>query len=522
MKVPKYQWLIEDKAQNCGGFCDKLYISNTFEPKFQVQFEPKTIFDDNFDYDNIGAPIDMDGLLTDTYVFDASYTPGSGQDWVHTFTFLEEGIEHCYMIALTNDPVSLQGRVTDFGNFTLIEVDNGVLYKNWIKAAINAHFPDSVVADVVGTNIEVTGLPVGTQIVPGDNYPTVSGAGTANWGFNNFFPVNDKICFFNISKYAEIATPTTTPSIDKTAIINANNTAIFAINFTNDFGFDVDLDFIVMDDSYSVLDTFTKTAAQGTNTLNFSYQASGTPPPYYILRFQLSDQSVYADSIYDETTGFCFNSILAQEVEFIDKIEVTDCNGDTTDLGVEGWQWNHNGRYNYLISIVGYLPDIFQLTITGTDTDTFVSKWYEKVDPTSCDRGRLYKLEWSDDCMFADVDYGNDDTVFTNELLLTGVIIKQGLDKIDAQSTITSDGKKKSVYRHTIEQYEIRLHPYTAETQSTLERVFEHSIVKIDGDTYYVGDGGSYQVSELDNFIYTGRIDLYLSGSEVIKSSCCC
>lgn len=521
MFLPKYQWLIEEKDSECG-FCDKVYIDSTHPQQFQVAFEPETLIDEDFDSDDIAESVDVVADVSDTYIFDASYNPT--QDWVGTYTFLEDGIEKAYIICITADTVPVLGRVTEYGDFTLVEVNNGGGYKTNIVNAINARLPAPITAVLNGTNIEITGFPVGTQVTPGDNYPTVSGTTAGTWiGLNNFFPINDKVCFFNISDFAEINLPTTTPSIQKQVVIDAGAYVSVTVNFTNSFGFDVDFDFKVLTDGY--VDTglgLTRTAPTGTNNLTFSFTASATPPPYYILQFGLSDPAVYSEGIGSNTVGFCINDIVAEQVSFVDTIAYKDCDNVTHTLGAEDWTWSWNEKYNFLINISAFTPTLFQYIITGLDSDTINTIWYEQIDPTTCSKGRIYKLEWTDTCIVGDLDYSNVDTNFTNELYLTGVKIKQGLDKIEAIDNITSSGKKKSVYRHTIAQYEVRFHPYSDNVQSTLERAFEHSIIRIDGETFYLGDGDSYQVSELDMQVYTGRVDLYLDGSEVINSRCCC
>lgn len=517
MIVPKYQWLIEEKAQGCNKFCDKLMISNTFAKKFQVSFTPETLVDEDFDGDDINYP--LDGT---TYVFDISAAPSMYKEYVNSFTFTYNGQDYCYIFHYDDALVGFYS-LTQYGDFYLVTL-NPSLHKNTYRNAVNDYLSEfGVSASHDGTNMTLTGLPTGTQvdIAVSGNYPTVSGiTGDQTWGLNNFLPINDKVCFFQISGLDTTPGATSTPSIFKEVVIGANNRVIVTVQFTNSFGFDVDLDFTVRDNSFTELEVITKTAEQGTNTLQFCFTADASPPPYYILEFLLSDPSAYTSSIVQQTVGFCYNHVTIEEVGNVGFIFYNNCEGEQNIISE--WTATYTCGYNALVEITEELPTNFQLYILGSDGGSFISKWYEQIDPDSCLNGQPYRLAWTDTCQIGDLDYRDEDLQFTNELYVTGVLIKTGLDKVEAIANITSTGKKTSVYRHTIEQYEFRVHPYTAETMQAIERAFEHSTVYIGYDQYYVGDGGLFTVSEIDQFIYTGRVDLYLSGSEVIKSSCCC
>lgn len=519
MNIPKYQWLIEEQTSDCG-FCDKLYLDENFEKKFQVNFTPEVLIDEDFD-GAVAKPLDNDGEVSTTYIFDMSYAPAT-QAWVNTFTFLEDGVEKSYIIVITADNVPPTGRVTEYGNITLIEIDQDISLKANYAAAVNVRLPDGITATVNGDNIEIDGLPVGTQIIDTPNYPTVSGiTDPAVWSFNNFVPVENKACFFNISDFDEIDTPTTTPSIYTDIVVTANHRIIVTVNFTNSFGFDVDLNLVIREGDFSEVDTVTKLAEEGTNTLTFCWLAPGVVDPYYIFDLVVSDHDNYTTSIFDSTTGFCFNTVKIEEIGYVDEISYKDCDEVEHVLGVEDWQWAYSCGYNYLIYLTSALDSVFQLTITGSDGDTFTSMWYETIDPTTCHKGKIFRLRWTDDCQVGDIDYADEDLTLTNELYVTGVLIKTPLENVETVTNITSSGKKKRVYSHTIETRELRLHPYSEQVQSTLERVFEHGEVYIDDDRYYT-DGEGYVVSELDMGIYTGRVDLLLDDSELIKSSCCC
>lgn len=524
MIIPKYQWLIEEKESECG-FCDQVYIDENSVKKFQVKFEPEVLLDEDFDGDNVATPLDVVGGESVIYEFDFSYEPVTEQAWINAFILPVDGIERCYIFVYVDDiPGAGDWNATEYGDITLIKIEFKTTVENYSNytTALVSTLPDPITTALNGVNIQVIDLPVGTQIVPTPNYPTVSGTtDPATWSFNNFFPVNNKNCFFNISVYDEVDEPTSTPSTSVSTVVTEDNFVVITVNFINSFGFDVDMSLFIRDNAFGLLQTITKTALEGTNTLVFSFQAT-SPPAYYIFEFGLSDMAVYATGIGSQSTGFCFNTVLIEQVGFVETISYVDCDEEVHELEVDEWLYTYDEKYNFLIEISGFLPPVFQLIVLGNDADSFTSIWYEQINPETCRKGKVYRFEWTDTCRVGDLNYSDPDITFTNELYLTGLKTKQSSDKVEAISNITASGKKKSIYRHTIGRAEIRFHPYSANVQEALEGAFEHSILRIDGEGFYLGDGDKYDVSVIDMQIYTGRVDLYLDGSELIVSSCCC
>lgn len=516
MILPKYQWLIEETTQNCNKFCDKLYISNDFTMKFQVQMTPEVLVDDNFDGFESNFPLDGD-----TYVFDISHTPTT-KEYVNSFTFIANGAKVTAIFVYDPDLVDLS-EVTEYGNFYLIKLNTG-LHKNRYRNAVNDYLGSfGISASFSGDDMTVTGFPTGTMVdiaVSGD-YPTISGiTSTAEWGLNNFLPVDNKLCFFNISAN-EVTGATSTPSIFKEVVLDQGKRVICTIQFTNSFGYDVDMDFYVRDDSFNELEVQTQTAQQGTNTLQFCFTVADNLP-YHNLEFLLSDPAAYTSSIVNEMVGFCINEVKIEQIGNVDNVSYELCDTDTIYIMEDDeYLVTYSCGYNATIEVLIDITAPFRLYIEGEGT-TIGTMWYSPVDANDCNYGKLYKLEWTDTCLFDDIDYRDEDLRFTNQLLVTGILIKNGLEKVESIGNVTSSGKKKAVYKHTIEVYEFRAHPYSEAVMQTLERAFEHSTVTIDGKEYYAGDNSVFTVSEIDQLIYTGRVDLYLDGSEVIKSTCCC
>ena len=214
------------------------------------------------------------------------------------------------------------------------------------------------------------------------------------------------------------------------------------------------------------------------------------------------------------TAELSIDNIVFKELEYqtLENVEVIDCDGIETEIDFATTIYNQN----ILVELLESLPNIFQLKFTDSNDNVFYSRWYEIKESTDCNG--LIKINWTNNCLFKEVDYKN--LPFDNELLLTGVKIKQPLELHDNVDTINSSGAKVSIYKNTQASYEVRLHPYLEDTQNTIERIFEHKTVLINDEEYNAIE--VYQTTEIDLGIYTGRIDLLKKGTEIISSSCCC
>ena len=214
------------------------------------------------------------------------------------------------------------------------------------------------------------------------------------------------------------------------------------------------------------------------------------------------------------TAELSIDNIVFKELEYqtLENVEVIDCDGIETEIDFATTIYNQN----ILVELLESLPNIFQLKFTDSNDNVFYSRWYEIKESTDCNG--LIKINWTNNCLFKEVDYKN--LPFDNELLLTGVKIKQPLELHDNVDTINSSGAKVSIYKNTQASYEVRLHPYLEDTQNTIERIFEHKTVLINYEEYNAIE--VYQTTEIDLGIYTGRIDLLKKGTEIISSSCCC
>jgi len=217
----------------------------------------------------------------------------------------------------------------------------------------------------------------------------------------------------------------------------------------------------------------------------------------------------------DSTTAeLAIDNISVRHLEYqtIQTLEVIDCDGLESEIDYATTVYNEN----ILVELLEAVPSVFRLKITDSDDNIFYSRWYSVKEVDEC--SGLIKVNWTNNCKFSEVDYKN--LPFDNELLLTGVKIKQPLELHDNVDTINSSGAKVSIYKNTQASYELRLHPYLEDTQNTIERIFEHTYVSINNEEYNAID--VFQVTEIDLGVYTGRVDLLKKGTEIISSICCC
>jgi len=214
------------------------------------------------------------------------------------------------------------------------------------------------------------------------------------------------------------------------------------------------------------------------------------------------------------TAELAIDNISVRHLEYqtLENVEVIDCDGIETEIDFATTIYNQN----ILVELLESLPNIFQLKFTYSNDNVFYSRWYEIKESTDCNG--LIKVNWTNNCKFSEVDYKN--LPFDNELLLTGVKIKQALELHDNVDSINASGAKVSIYKNTQASYELRLHPYLEDTQNTIERIFEHTYVSINNEEYNAID--VFQVTEIDLGVYTGRVDLLKKGTEIISSICCC
>jgi hypothetical protein len=531
--VPKYQWLTEKKDNACGNACDVVQIDAMAEKKFQVAFTPTVLLNQNFDGNNIGLPMEKiwvglgslgSGSGTGEYygiTFDIDTT--NDNHFINAFSFTYEGQSYCYIFQRVSYAISGDYELIEYGSFRLVRYEDNVYFK-YIEA-FNHYMNDFGISAIAnGTpSITVYGFPENTQVITGDTSPyntdITDGVGLSTFTINNFVPLNNQLCYFNLYALSDGIGATCNPYIRTNQIIvSANKRMTIIVNYENNFNFDLDIELRIKDDSLVLIDTIAVTAQRGTNNLIFNYITSATPPTAYYFEFALSDISCAFAENYN---GFCFNDINIQTIEKLNTITAVGCTTQTVPFTEE-----YNDIYNSLITMnTGSLSNglmtsgKWKLLLTDTANNTFESIIYETISGESCLHSNLMRFKWNNDCNFANLDYVN--LPFTNDVYIKGYYTSQPYESKERVINTLSNGETSLVFDYSVEKKEFSIGLYTESFFTTLQRAFLHSTIIID-NLYYKQDTDSKLTKKPEGKKFSAKIELIEVGSEVVISKCCC
>ena len=525
--VPKYQWLTEYKENTCNDACDIVQIDSDTDKKFQVAFTPTVLLNEEFDGNNIAYPMEQiwvglgslgSGSGTGLY-YGMTFTIDTTTDnhFVNSYSFFYEGQPYCYVFC-RDASISTEYSITEYGNFYLVKVRERE--SGDYAQAFNFYLNDFGIVAIVNspTSLTVYGFPENTQVQYEASSPPTDGIGTATWIADNFLPINNQFCFFQLDALDEYLPPQNQPSITKNLTVGANKRMIFVISYTNSFADEITLNLNIKDDSFILIDTITSVLSTGTNTVTLTYETSATPPTSYNFQFLLDP---IAGEIGDSVIGFCFNSIDVQTIGKLETIEVQGCTTANVPFTEE-----YNNLYNSLITMnTGSLPNglittgKWKLVLTDDESNTWISITYETIDGTNCLIRNLIRFTWTSDCLFSEIDYAN--LPFTNDVYIKGYSVSQPFESKDRVINTLSTGALELIYDYSIEKTEFNIGIYTANFFKTLQRAFLHKTITLNGVSYKL-DSDSKLTKKPEGFKYSAKIDLVESGTEVIVSKCCC
>jgi len=494
MRIPPYQWLMPEQKSNCD-FCDEVSISSEYEPKFQVlanEIETENLFP-NGDYEyNPFSPI-----IGTTFRFDVNSLPALGS----YFTIYVGSKIYIFKRSTTENEI-IQGNL-HIVEFTVINLSG------YIARIVNIF--NSTIGVDFGTGSSASSNTITTINVPSGSYLddtafnllsniTTVGASIAGIDLENGFYNKDT----KQMNYLYL-----NPFLSGSMVLKTDVDLEISKRYRLKLGYATisNYQFVI-----SVVDPTLNTVffriinPLGTsftgNELNFYFSVPATDT--YSIQFSFTAENT--------SSQLAFDNVSIYEMEILEDIESIDCNGNAQTVESNVTLYDNIS----LIEILESLPNPFQLKFTDSNYMIFYSRWYSIKESDDCDV--QFKIDWTNNCKFSELDYTN--LPFTNQLLLKGVKIKNPLEVLDSVDNITPDGRKVSIYKNTQQTFELRLHPYSEKTQNTLERIFDHSEVKINNELYNATE--AYQTSEVDLGVYTGRVDLYKDGTQVITSSCCC
>jgi len=493
MRIPKYQWLMpETENKNCD-FCDELIVPIDHEIKLQLISDSITnniVTDGDFEYNPFPK------ATTTDLSFDITSAPS-----VDTYFILYLGTQ---IVVFERRP-SLT--TTQIGNLWIVGCGNGSasLYRARIK-----NFLISDIDTLIGTTTSLSGNTITIEDVPTETYvddtafATLSSVTSVSSGIAGIYAKN--MYYNSVTKqmnyYYFNAVSTIGTFKENVSLLNGfNYDIIFGYATIHQFNFTLKIfdssNVEVFSHSNNPL-SISSTGAQLDNY--FTCTSDDT----YTLQFEFTPQFT--------TNQLAFDNISIPTFEEIVNVSSIDCNGNEVILDCD-FEFK-NGIT--LVTIYDALPSPFQLKFEDNNDNIFYSRWYTQLPQNDCIN--YLRVEWKSNCKFNELDYI--DLPFLNSFYLTGFLNMQELDDLDSIDGISADGSKISIYKNTQETYEVRFHPYSMETMQTLQRIFQHSYILINGEEYNTTE--VFRVSEIDLGIYTGRITLYKKGTQLISSICCC
>ena len=500
MELTKYQWFQEQPTSECG-FCDRLLkFPNTGEigDTVQVSVDTGNEFTEAFN-ENPFAQLDDTEI---TFKVTEPLPYGTVQIYINSniyiFTIADTlGLDHYSLVSNTGNfyyyvvyadqilpGYSLEENMLAF----LVEVIDANNSTISTYDSMTGIFEIANIFNPVYFNVEnnVLNTVTGTSSVSSESYYMYYNAGS--------------ICMYGVpggeNPYFTEYIPLLSYGIDY----------ILKIPYTASY---VNYEYLItITDGVNTLTT-TGTLTNLNGEISYNFTAPSTDS--YTITFELTERN-------DTTEGLCINGMTVDYINSVTSVEIEDCNGNITEAD---YSVNYYGdkaiirmdNANYYEST---LPTVFRFKIEDQNNNTIVSRWYELYDEDNCEHQKYTKITWSNSCNLGELLY---DYSLLNELYFSGVLIKQGLEVHDSADNVTADGRKISIFKITQPSYELRLAPYLSETMDMIERIFEHDTVLINGVQYNTTD--SFQVSELDMGVYTGRVDLLKSDDSLVSIKCC-
>lgn len=509
--IPLGQSFIEGKNKACSHFCDTILLDNKKDFSFQFQDNGTEQFVENLDTNPFYKTNDLSTFLD---IVPSSYPqpyPSPIAEW-----FILYSKTRCYFFHWGTGSLVTEVNET----LTIVQIAwVGLLPQLEISTmnSINQTFglETGNLATVSGAFVRIainTPFYYYYQTLPllESNPPTPKKLDT-----NNFYWNTGKggMCFLNMSEITSNL-GTTTPSIYFPILMENDKYLSIKYKITNEYDFDINYNFKVLDAGFSPIYTSATnvlTANSFVNINEFWKIAGGAPNGFISIEFQSVDlENLISDNL-------CIDNIAIKMHTKAKEVRAIDCNGLETVKTLNDSNTAENQLIN--ISLAGMAGE-YVFIIEDLDGNLIESIKYNIVDYVyGYECGNFLRLRWTDLCKVGKIDYSN--LPFINEIMVYGYTSKAGIDSIEKISFVSNLGTKKKAYSHTISKIEVEINPYSEGIMDSMEVVFAHSILSIDLVSYYPTDL-DFIVDEIGEGIYGGRTELYKSGSELIKSMCCC
>jgi hypothetical protein len=515
MEFIKYQWVMgEPDNSNTLGFCDELYRGEFDGFNNNNQFQVKTnssvvlankltanpynqITTTDFEFDVIGYDVFTMRMFTlnignKTYVF----------EWHNPFVspyplaYDYEQIGDIYYIRITNNGVA----VSTWAH--ILEALNDII-------DVNHGTTSSIVYLSPTKRFKIANMPAGSFI---NDYSWVdnldSVAPTVNIG--QYMHYSNNALHFGLTLNPEVIKFKFEQAfvLGKYYVLKYNYTSI-PFQFTADVTVTNGLD----------THTFSAVFNNTSGVLRFPFLATHTDT--YDITIEITDTSTPYPPTVAVQQGLVITGISIERINVINTVEYEDC-----DRNITSPEWTLEQEFDVsVIRLEDAYPNVFRIIVTDNESNSITSRWYKVIADDDCERQYMYKIRWRNQCnSIGDLVYFLETQGYSsnqvNELLLTGVLKKTELDELEKVDTITSSGKRLNIYRNIQATYDLELHPYLSNTfEQILEGIFLHDNVTIEDVEY--NSVGVIKVSEMDIGVYTSKIELYKTNTNMIIKKCC-
>ena len=508
MEFSPYQNIIFNTPDSCG-LCDKLIIA---KEKFYFQATGKKIneevefLDTNpTNFLNVGAP----PLFLDFLGVNPTLAGGEKISLYYNgkyyFYFFNETLAF---------PAIPYGNITVLGNITYVEVSADISLSNTVNKLIylidNTIGVDSggVVNAVSATDIIITG----TQFFTIETITIVNplDVADARLGLNNMYYEDGKLEFFNISSLYGFAT--TTPSFFDDFTPMVGNLVKINVNGENRLPYDLNYTIEFKDASFITLDTIVGSSpllANSNFTIN-EQKIAVANVAFIVVVF--SSPSLSGDLI-----GFSVDDYTFKEYDVLDTVEILDCNDVTV---VVPQTITTNSEFNLIELDFSLINECcFKVKVTDSGGNLFVSNSFEIVDFTTLDSclNNYVKISWFDTCNVDGVNYK--DLPFVNEVYLVGYK-KRSTMGATIETFTSASGKIGKSSSLTYPKFQLFIVGYGDALQYIFERIFEHKFFFVNDTQFTTVE--NYELTNLGQKRYTGRIDIIETGKTLNKKNCCC
>ena len=508
MEFSPYQNIIFNTPDSCG-LCDKLIIA---KEKFYFQATGKKINEDvefldtnPTNYLNVGAP----PLFLDFLGVNPTLAGGEKISLYYNgkyyFYFFNETLAF---------PAIPYGNITVLGNITYVEVSADISLSNTVNKLIylidNTIGVDSggVVNAVSATDIIITG----TQFFTIENITIVNplDVADARLGLNNMYYEDGKLEFFNISSLYGFAT--TTPSFFDEFTPLVGNLVKINVNGENRLPYDLNYTIEFKDASFITLDTIVGSSPLLANS-NFTINEQKNVVANVAIIVVVFD----SPSLSGDLIGFSVDDYTFKEYDVLDTVEVLDCNDVTV---VVPQTITTNSEFNLIELDFSLINSCcFKVKVTDSGGNIFVSNSFEIVDFTTLDSclNNYVKISWFDTCNVDGVNYK--DLPFVNEVYLTGYK-KRSTMGATIETFTSASGKIGKSSSLTYPKFQLFIVGYGDALQYIFERIFEHKFFFVNDTQFTTVE--NYELTNLGQKRYTGRIDIIETGKTLNKKNCCC